>query len=232
MNRWKVPKSRWMLCPASFLVGKGSCIGVEWGLAPIPLPGSFWDEGEGRIGIGLGLGKRRIGILGAGSDSGGPHGPRGGRDRIRGGRIGLGGLDPPSGASPASLKPVCYRGDPWLLRELGRPFGGREYRQPRGPKKFVLIEKSPPCPPPCNGGFWAGWGRRPFTPSVLPLPLLPPPRLVPICFERSLLPINCELEDFKISLLMCGFFEYMNSGETQSTLRSGAARLRAATMSL
>ena len=50
-----------------------------------------------------------------------------------------------------------------LKLKLGRTFGWRKFASTVGSKKkghrtYIL----PPCPPPCVGGLWTGWGRRPF----------------------------------------------------------------------
>ena len=132
----------------------------------------------------------------AGSYSGGPHGLRGGRGRNPHGRIGMGGFDPPSGASPCSRDPAVeveawshlrveevYL-DGWVSKKrwhshapgtrllklkLGRTFGWRKFASTVGSKKkghHTYI--LPPCPPPYVGGLWTGWSRRPFSVAARP----------------------------------------------------------------
>ena len=172
----------------------------EVGACPPPLCGDgLGTQGPDRTRTREGL----IGILGAGSDSGGPHGPRGGRDRNPHGRIGMGGLDPPSGAFPCSRDPAVeveawshlrveevYL-DGWVKKKrwhshapgtrllklkLGRTFGWRKFASTVGSKKkghHTYI--LPPCPPPYVGGLWTGWSRRPFSVASPPGPSVPEP---------------------------------------------------------
>ena len=128
---------------------------------PCPVPFGM----RGRAGSGSDSdGERRIGILGAGSDSGGPHGPRGGRDRIRWGRIGLGGLDPPTGASPASLKPVCYRGTRGCCASSVAPSGGGSTGN-HGSQKSPKRKNAHPVRPPARGDFGQGGAAGPSRPA-------------------------------------------------------------------
>ena len=116
----------------------------------------------------------RIGILGAGSDS---------RARIGLGRSGsdIGGLDPPSGASPASLKPVCYRGTRGCCASSVAPSGGGSTGNhgtlKKRPKKF---QRGRPlsCRGPLKDPWTTGAPPTPYAKEIHPASQNPPPKLL------------------------------------------------------